>query len=85
MRITFDAKRDHVKALAILSTYKNICMGINFGGAHGALQIMKKDFKEDEIKRMMELYAKDVSRKLNFGIWKRIVLKMHLKNQLLIY
>lgn len=62
-----DLRRDHLKALAALATYKNACIGVNLAGAHGGLQIVKEEFKPDELKRVVEAYANELSKKLIFG------------------
>lgn len=64
-----DVSKDHVKALAVLSTYKNACVNVNMAGAHGALQIPKSDFNEDEIKRTLESYRNEMTKTTYGNYW----------------
>lgn len=62
-----DVSRDHVKALAVLNTYKNACIGVNMAGAHGALQIVKNEFDDEEIERILRAYGYEMTKKFIYG------------------
>ncbi|XP_074033596.1 glutamate dehydrogenase, mitochondrial isoform X2 [Leptinotarsa decemlineata] len=56
-RINENITRDHMKALSVLTTYRNACMGINMAGAHGGLKICPTDYSEGELQNIVEQYA----------------------------
>ncbi|XP_018577510.1 glutamate dehydrogenase, mitochondrial-like [Anoplophora glabripennis] len=63
LRIHENITRDHMKGLAVLSTYRNACMGINMAGAHGGIKICPKNYSPDELQRIVELYCTELIKK----------------------
>ncbi|KAG5892820.1 hypothetical protein JTB14_033384 [Gonioctena quinquepunctata] len=60
LRIKENITRDHMKALAALSTYRNACMGINMAGAHGGLKIRPENYSKSELQNIIEQYASEL-------------------------
>lgn len=58
-----DVEKDHVRALAALSTYKHACIGINMAGAHGGLRICKEDYTQHELKKAIQNFAREVGKR----------------------
>ncbi|KAJ8933397.1 hypothetical protein NQ314_014037 [Rhamnusium bicolor] len=63
LRINENITRDHMKALSVLSTYRNACMGINMAGAHGGIKICPKNYSENELQNIVELYTAELIKK----------------------
>lgn len=62
-RIHPSITRDHIKALALLSTMKNFCMGTGLSGAMGAIKINPKEYSEYELKEIVSLYVTELFKK----------------------
>lgn len=74
-----DVEKDHVKALAALSTYKHACVGINMAGAHGGLRICKEDYSLRELKKAVQNFAKEVGKRGFCGkIFMKLIYYFHL-------
>ncbi|KAJ8918047.1 hypothetical protein NQ315_011503 [Exocentrus adspersus] len=63
LRIHENITRDHMKGLAVLATYRNACMGINMGGAHGGIKIRPQEYSLNELQRIVELYTMELIKK----------------------
>lgn len=57
IRIDSHITRDHMKALSVLSTYKNACMGISMAGAFGGIKISPKSYSNSELQQIVQRYA----------------------------
>ncbi|CAH1118827.1 unnamed protein product [Phaedon cochleariae] len=62
-RIHENITRDDMKALSVLSTYKNACVGVNMAGAHGGLKIRPQNYSVDELRNIVERYASELVEK----------------------
>ncbi|KYB25039.1 glutamate dehydrogenase, mitochondrial [Tribolium castaneum] len=63
LRVKEDLTRDHVKALAVLTTYKHACMGVRLAGGHGGVKINPGRYKPIELQRITKKYAAELYRK----------------------
>lgn len=61
-------QKSDIKALASLSTYKYAIMGIDLLGAHGGIIVSPTDVEEYELQKIIETYAKELTRRGFCGI-----------------
>lgn len=57
LRIDSNITRDHMKALSVLATYRNACMGISVAGAFGGIKICPKDYTTHELEQIVQNYV----------------------------
>ena len=55
-----DADIDHVRALAMMMTWKTALAGVPFGGAKGGIKVNPKDLSTDELNRMTRRYTNGI-------------------------
>ncbi|XP_030752617.1 glutamate dehydrogenase, mitochondrial-like [Sitophilus oryzae] len=63
LRIDENITRDHMKALSLLSTMKNCCMGIGMSGAHGGIKIDPRKYSKNELRTIVDLYITELFNK----------------------
>lgn len=63
LRVDENITRDHMKALSVLSTYRNACMGIGMAGAFGGIKINPRNYSCKQLKQIVQNYASELFQK----------------------
>ncbi|XP_060526599.1 glutamate dehydrogenase, mitochondrial-like [Cylas formicarius] len=63
LRIHEGITRDHMKALCLLSSMKNHCVGIGMSGAHGGIKLCPGQYSERELQSVVRQYIFHMSQK----------------------
>lgn len=63
LRLHSNYMKDHCKALAVLSTYRNACVGINLGGSHGGIKVDPSVYNKSELRDVVQTYTRELSKR----------------------
>lgn len=63
LRLSPNLTKDQCKALSVLSTYRNACIGINLAGAHGGIKLHTGYYNNYQLKNAIQVYTKELAKR----------------------